>query len=50
MSARFVISKNFSILGELMFFNLETELDEEKQKTNVRYNFTALFLGIDVGY
>ena len=50
MLARFVISKNFSILGELMFFNLETELDEEKQKTNVRYNFTALFLGIDVGY
>jgi hypothetical protein len=31
MLARFVISKNFSILGELMFFNADTQIDEEKQ-------------------
>ena len=50
MLARFVISKNFSILGELMFFNADTQIDEEDQKTNARYDFTAVFLGIDIGY
>jgi len=50
MLARYVIHKNISILGELMFFNAGTELDEEKQRTNARYSFTALFIGIDVGY
>lgn len=50
MLARYVIHKNISILGELMFFNADTELDEENQRTNARYSFVALFIGIDVGY
>jgi hypothetical protein len=50
ISARFVITKNFSILGELFFFNLDTQIDNEKEKTKMRYGFTALFLGIDIGY
>ena len=48
--AHFVITKNFSILGKLMFFNADTQIDEEKQKTKAQYDFTALFLGIDIGY
>ena len=50
MLSRYVIHKNISILGELMFFNADTELDEENQRTNARYSFVALFIGIDVGY
>ena len=50
ISARFVITKNFSILGELMFFNADTQIDKENEKTKSRYGFTALFLGVDIGY
>ena len=50
ISARFVITKNFSILGEWFFFNLDTQIDNEKEKTKMRYGFTALFFGIDIGY
>jgi len=47
--ARRVINKNISILGELMFFNSDTEIDEKDQRSNSRYSFVALFLGVDVG-
>jgi hypothetical protein len=50
ISARFVITKNFSVLGELFFFNADIHVDEEKEKTKVRYSITALFLGVDIGY
>ena len=49
MGARFIINKHFGITGTLMFFNAYMEADEEKQKTNVDYGFTAIFLGIDMG-
>jgi hypothetical protein len=50
MMARFAINKNFNILGELLFFNANMEVDKENERTNTRYDFAALFLGIDVGY
>ena len=50
ISVRFVITKNFSILGELFFFNADTQVDEEKEKIKGRYGMTALFLGVDIGY
>ncbi|MCK5453399.1 MAG: hypothetical protein KAJ16_03505 [Calditrichia bacterium] len=48
--ARFAINKNFNILGELLFINANMEVDNENERTNTRYDFAALFLGIDVGY
>ncbi|MCZ6853979.1 MAG: hypothetical protein O7G86_08670 [Gammaproteobacteria bacterium] len=48
--ARFAINKNLALFGGINVFQSDLEIKSDKYKTEVRYGFGGVFLGLDVGF
>lgn len=50
MGVRYAFNSHISLLLELMSLNTDWIYDEERQRTDVRYGFGSVAIGLDVGF